>query len=214
MKKLFKIQKNRGMIHSMFTQGHPEYSRGMTYVEIIVVLGIFAIMSSIVIFNYGEFQARVDIKNLASDIALKIVEAQKSALSGKLSTQPFTSTSKPSYGVYFNLSTSTTFIYFADLNNANGYEAGAETLDPITITKGNYISNINKCSADPCDLANDQISSLSIAFKRPDSRAVFFSSSSPMPTFSGSDYIQITIKSPKTATAKIKIYLSGRIQIN
>ncbi|KKQ07855.1 MAG: hypothetical protein US18_C0006G0001, partial [Parcubacteria group bacterium GW2011_GWB1_36_5] len=51
-------------------------NRGMTYVELIVVLSIFAVMSSIVLFNYGEFQAKVDIKNLASDIALKIVEAQ------------------------------------------------------------------------------------------------------------------------------------------
>ena len=62
------------------------YNRGMTYVELIVVLSIFSIMTSVVLFNYGAFQAKVDIKNLASDIALKIVEAQKSALSGKLST--------------------------------------------------------------------------------------------------------------------------------
>ena len=47
----------------------------MTYIELIVVLSIFAVMSSVVIFNYGLFQARIDIKNLASDIALKFVEA-------------------------------------------------------------------------------------------------------------------------------------------
>ena len=58
--------------------------KGMTYVELIVVLSIFSAMTSVVLFNYGEFQAKVDIKNLASDIALKIVEAQKSSLSGKL----------------------------------------------------------------------------------------------------------------------------------
>ena len=48
----------------------------MTYVELIVVLAIFAILSSVVMFNYGNFQAKVDIKNLGSDIALKIVRTQ------------------------------------------------------------------------------------------------------------------------------------------
>ena len=58
-------------------------------------------MTSVVLFNYGEFQAKVDIKNLTSDIALQIVEAQKSALWGvALSSSAFAS--KPSYGVYFS----------------------------------------------------------------------------------------------------------------
>ncbi|WP_146755300.1 type II secretion system protein, partial [Shigella flexneri] len=60
------------------------WERGMTYVELIVVLSIFATISSVVIFNYGAFQDRIDIKNLSSDIGLKIVEAQKSSLSGQL----------------------------------------------------------------------------------------------------------------------------------
>src|SRR3989344_6451778 len=74
--------------------------RGMTYVELIVVLGIFGVISSVVMFNYGEFQDKVEIKNLASDIALKVVEAQKSAMSGKLPVNP-PSGWKPAYGVYF-----------------------------------------------------------------------------------------------------------------
>ena len=42
----------------------------MTYVELVVVLGIFAVMSNVVIFNYGGFQAKVDIKNLSKHITL------------------------------------------------------------------------------------------------------------------------------------------------
>ena len=100
-------------------------NKGMTYVELIVVLSIFSIMTSIVLFNYGEFQAKVDIRNLASDIALKIVEAQKSALSGKLPTQATGATWKPSYGVYLNISTPTEFIYTSNLKKSvNGNEPG------------------------------------------------------------------------------------------
>ncbi|MEI8174704.1 MAG: type II secretion system protein [bacterium] len=122
---------------------------GMTYVELIVVLSIFAVMSSIVIFNYGQFQAKVDIKNLASDIALKIVEAQQSTMSGKLNSGVSMIDWKPSYGVYFNLTVNPTnidntdgsiaynkkFNYFVDKDNSKTYASLLEKLDTILITK-------------------------------------------------------------------------------
>src|ERR1035437_1408114 len=103
MKKLIKIKNNAGM----------------SYIELIVVLTIFSVISSVVIFNYGNFQAKVDIKNLASDIALQVVQAQKSSLSGLL--PPLAQELlvipgwKPSYGVYFTTSDKTDFIYFVDV---------------------------------------------------------------------------------------------------
>ena len=183
-------------------------NRGMSYIELIVVLSIFSVMTSVILFNYGEFQEKVDIKNLASDIALKVVEAQKSSLSGKLNSSAGSSW-KPAYGVYFDISSPKQFIYFVDLNNLNGYETG-ETLDTIIITKNNSISGIDRCTGITC--IPSAISPLSINFKRPDSRAIF-TDSNGLP-LTGFDYAQITILSPKGATAKIKIYPSGRIQIN
>jgi len=207
--KNLKINKlNRGMTRSIFTQGHPEYFRGMTYIELIVVLSIFATMSSIIAFNHGKFQGKVDVKSMASDIALKIVEAQKSSLSGNLPSggTPF-DTWKPSYGVRFNIATKDQFIYFVDLDNANGDDE--KLLETIRITKNNYISNINLCSDNPCDLGNSPINSFSVFFERPRSSANFTGVS-----VTGSNYVQITIKSPKDATAFIKIWPSGRIQVN
>ena len=185
-------------------------SNGMSYVELIVVLSIFAILSAVSMFSYREFQANVDIRNLASDIASKIVEAQKSSLDGKwnVSADP---NWKPSYGVYFNTTDSDTqkqFIYFVDLVNAGDYDEPLEELDTISITKGNYISSINKCTTPPCD-SDNSINSLAIIFKRPDSSAIFADLDVP-----GSGYVQITIISPQGKTAFIKIYPSGRIQVN
>ena len=113
-------------------------SNGMTYVELIVVLSIFAVLSTVVIFNYGDFQAKVDIKNLASDIALKAVEAQKSSLNGVLPLAGYNpATWKPSYGVYFDMNAPKQFIYFVDLNNSGDYQTN-ELLDTISITKNNW----------------------------------------------------------------------------
>ena len=190
-------------------------SNGMTYIELIVVLGIWAVMSSIVMFDYQEFQAKVDIKSLASDIALKIVEAQKSALSGKwASGAPLDW--KPSYGVYFDINSippgdNKSFIYFADLYNDKIYNDAP--LDTINMTKGNYIDKIETCAIS-CLLINPAY--LSITFKRPDSGVFFYSNVplDPKDPINNFDYIKITIKSPKGAAALIKIYPSGRIQVN
>lgn len=184
-------------------------NKGMTYVELIVVLAIFAVISSVVMFNYGNFQAKVDIKNLGSDIALKIVEAQKSSLSGLLPALSYGPDWKPSYGVYFDITTPTLskqFIYFADLNNANGYEAG-EALSTISITKNNSISELRIFGAG----CPSTVTNLNIIFKRPDSGATIISNPALSCTPS---YVQITVVSPKGMTSLIKLYPSGRVQIN
>ncbi len=214
--------KNIRSRHSHRQAGHPEYSRGMSYIELIVVLSIFSAMSAIVLFNYSDFQTKVDIKNLASDIALKVVEGQKSSLSGKLpplAQQVLTdSTWKPSYGVYINPTTDNkSFTYFVDLKNPvqnNFYDASicpgsGECLDNITITKGNYISRLDvfyQGSPTP-----NPISDLTVSFVRPNSGAIIKSST----TFSSVvSFVQITITSPKLISSVIKIYPSGRIQVN
>jgi prepilin-type N-terminal cleavage/methylation domain-containing protein len=190
---------------------------GMTYVELIVVLSIFAVMSSIVIFNYGGFQANVDIKNLASNIALKIVEAQNSSLSGLQQTGALPSW-KPAYGVYFNKQTSpSSFIYFADLNDNGLYDGagcGGECLNQISITKNNVISNLNVFYQDGTNAcATTCPADLTVSFKRPDSGAVLYSGVAKLLAVS---YIQITIASPRSAAAigLIKVYPSGRVQVN
>lgn len=193
----------------------------MSYVELIVVLSIFSAMTSVVLFNYGDFQARVDIKNLASDIALKVVEAQKMSLSGDLPPQAQYTlladpvTWNPSYGVYFAMSDASSFIYFSNVVNpaTKLYDTPPnctqECLEKITITRNNYISGIDRCTG-PCDTPVP-VTPLSVVFTRPSSRAIFNSNGTPL---TGFDYIQISIASPKGTTSRIKIYPSGRIQVN
>jgi len=193
-------------------------NKGMTYVELIVVLSIFGIMSSIVLFNYNKFQAKVDIKNLANDIALKIVQAQKDAMSGKIPVQTIGDSWRPSYGVYFDLSYPKSFIYFADLppinqlyDQGSGCDLGGECLDDIEITKGK-ISKIEECSTSTEDCLSpvSTPNPLSITFTRPNSGASFFPSLSV-----SSNYIRITVSSSDNSfDGYIRVYPSGRIQVN
>jgi prepilin-type N-terminal cleavage/methylation domain-containing protein len=197
---------------SIFKKGNNQ--KGMSYVELIVVLSIFSILSGVVIYNYGKFQSKVDIKNLASDIALKIVEAQKSSLSGKLPQMEISSDWKPSYGVYFSLldkDGDKSFIYFTDINQDNlfdGADCTGECLEKTSITKNNTISSLDVFYE---DAKSTPLTDLAITFSRPSSSAVVTSSTSFDTPFS---YVQITITSPNSPTAQIKVYPSGRIQVN
>lgn len=195
--------------------GHDNSQSGMSYVELIVVLSIFSVMTSVVLFNYGGFQAKVDIKNLASDIALKVVEAQKSSLSGKLppTGAPY-NTWKPSYGVYIDQSgDDKSFIYFTDkdqnglLSNPSCVEGG-ECLEKIVVTKGNTISSLKVFYLDG---TSSSLGNMTVVFKRPNSGAILNTSSGFTSAIS---YVEITITSPKGPKAVIKIYPSGRIQVN
>ncbi|MEK7564423.1 MAG: type II secretion system protein [Patescibacteria group bacterium] len=201
---------------------HKQYNKGMTYVELIVVLGIFSLMSTVITFNYGFFQSKVDTKNLGNEIALKIVEAQKAALSGKLPTTTVPSTWKPSYGIYFDSTNSNDsndsiffnkkFIYFTDLDSDGIYDGlphctTTECLGKVSIPKGSYISAIQvfgTVSATP--------SNLTATFSRVNSGVNFTSNGTALA--GAVSYVQITVISPKGGSALIKIYPSGRVQMN
>lgn len=198
-------------------------NKGMTYVELIVVLSIFSVMTSIVLFNYNGFQSKIDIRVLANDIALKIVEAQKAAVSGKLPPS-YPADWKPSYGVSFNKSNTPDtddiplnekFIYFVDLTSDNTFFppcfGNLECLNSINITKGNFIEKIEVVRLN--GVSND-FNNLVVSFTRPNSGAII--KSGPFSVGNDVDYVKITISSPGTDQIKsyIRVYVSGRIQID
>src|SRR3989338_5832996 len=162
------------------------YNAGMTYVELIVVLSIFSVMTSIALFDYNKFQAKVDIKVLATDIS-----------------DPDW---KPSYGIYFDATAPSEFIYFANIDNNNYYDSSSDSiLDSITILKGNSISGLEAVGC-------PEVTDLSIVFRRPNSGALITSNGFSLS--SCISYARITITSPQSPTPNIRVYPSGRIQIN
>lgn len=198
-------------------------NRGMTYVELIVVLSIFSVLSSVAIYNYGDFQANVDIKTLASDIALQVVKAQKDSLSGLLPppTQLVKTDWKPSYGVYLDLSKgeAKSFIYFVDADNSGTFEGGfeggctGECLNSVSISKGSYISGVEVVYWEKGSPEAPKLDNLTITFSRPNSGAEIKDNGNLIdPAYL--NYANITVNSREGATSLIKVYASGRIQID
>ena len=143
-------------------------ARGFTLVEMFVVISIFAVMASIVIYKFQDFNKDITLDNLAQDIALRISEAQKTAISGVLASGGGTGLTPPSYGVHFSsdptAGSNKQFIYFTDtyppasgitpagnslydgiaagISSLCGSTYGAECLSVTSITTGDYISDL------------------------------------------------------------------------
>lgn len=163
---------------------------GFTFVEMITVISIFAVMGSIVLFKYGEFSKRANLDNLAQNVALKVVEAQKSAISG-VKTSGVTSGLAPSYGMYFTINSSGSankkLVYFgdmpagADLEGDKIYQTtggtsalpcgtsyGSECLSVTSVTSGEYVSRIcYSTSATVFTCPSSSNTAAQIVYKRP-----------------------------------------------
>jgi prepilin-type N-terminal cleavage/methylation domain-containing protein len=133
--------------------------QGFTLFEIVFVMAIFAIMSSITIFRFDNFSAQTSFTNLTQDIALRVVTAQKTATSGALNSNFTSAGTAPVYGITFTSGTvsdtaNRTFTYFTDYTGASSVPdglfnsggacntAGSECLSTTTITTGQYVSAI------------------------------------------------------------------------
>ncbi|OGI82015.1 hypothetical protein A3I95_03380 [Candidatus Nomurabacteria bacterium RIFCSPLOWO2_02_FULL_44_12] len=194
----------------------------MTYIELIVVFTIFSVLTGVSLYSYHSFQDRVDMKALANDIALKAVQAQKDASFGRtLLSAP--AGWKPSYGLFFApTANNKAFIYFSDLNQEQIYTTGfagtlncvpgvdTECIEKINITKGNTISEIRVFFLGD-SVGTVHNNGFHMSFTRPGLEPTVAGIG---PFLFNVDYTQIKIVSPKGAIAYIKIYSSGRIQIN
>lgn len=197
----------------------------MSYVELIVVLAIFFTLAGAMLLNSGTFQKKVEISSLSNDIALKIVEAQKSAISGKLpplDQQQYLYDQgllswKPSYGINFDLNASTkSFVYFVDLDSDSSYNEatlGLEKLDTFNLTKSNYIERIELTFDN--QVQKQDLITLSLSVTRPNSGFVFSGGDgATSQIFSNADYVKIFIASSgNSLKSTIKVYPSGRLEI-
>ena len=169
------------------------HEKGFTLLEVTFVITIFAIMASIVLFRFKDFGTKTSFDNLTQDIALNIVQAQKSAISGALNPNFAGTSNPPAYGVYFKTSVDSPesdpatheFTYFTDIPTGGAafgnkiYDVptsgcpsspivGNECISTTSITSGEYVYQI--CGIDTSGVFNCDTSgsrSASITFIRP-----------------------------------------------
>jgi prepilin-type N-terminal cleavage/methylation domain-containing protein len=211
---------------------------GFTIIEMIFVVMIFAILSTIAFFNFGIFSARISFDNLTQDVALKIIQAQKNAMLGAVNSNFITRDMKPTYGIYFTVGSSTAiavsnnqFISFTDIP-ASGTTTGNKLYDVPTnpnyscntsgspecisvtqINTGEYVDEI--CYNSPMGGLTCNAKDVHIVFTRPlPDASILYRTSFAATTYFNSGYVCIELTSLNDPDSKrtIKVNSFGQVQ--
>lgn len=197
------------------------FDRGVTFIELIVVIAIFGIIAGIILFNYAGFDSNIKLQNIMNDIATTVKSAQISGSSGKFDTRMAGAIPayRPTYGIYFqNDASGGSFTYFVDapnsgLINDNAFNSTfSEDIKIVAFQNGFKINKIcydvktPSINGSSCDTSTT--AQATATFTRPDLFAY-------LPDGLGGKYndINITVEAPNGMMKTLVIYASGAMSI-
>ena len=200
---------------------------GFTVIELVVVLGIIAIVTSIVLSSQSRFGGSVLLTNLAYDIAVTIRQAQSYGISVRQFAPASTSsTFDLGYGVHVRAANPSMFLIFADVRDDKKYDtrfdtgqaciSDSECVRLFRIEQGNYIKKF--CATrladgvSECSDNGTRLTSLDITFKRPNPDAHFVTNINPDGSYRYKN-ATIFIANPAGVTREIHVARTGQIYV-
>ena len=99
-------------------------ARGFTLIEVVVVIGVMAIISSLMLANFPRFNKQISVEREASKLALSLRKAQSYALAVRefnpaFNDDPFCVSPPvkfPGYGIFFKISDPARYFNYGDVN--------------------------------------------------------------------------------------------------
>lgn len=178
-----------------------------------VVLFVSALVSTVVLVNFGDFTSKTSFENEALNVALEVKKAQVYGMNGKeVSAGSF----GVPYGISIGIDNPNSFIFFSDNNQNNIYNPPAENISTLKINDGFIIDDI--CvNTIFCEKSYSTIlNGFTILFKRPNPDAIIYtisrSNGNPISLYSN---ISIKIKRISDGSIKtINVTNTGQIYIN
>jgi|AntDeeMinimDraft_6_1070357.scaffolds.fasta_scaffold07045_3 prepilin-type N-terminal cleavage/methylation domain-containing protein len=149
-------------------------SPGFTLIELIVAIGVVAIIAGITLGSRQNYSRAVNLNNVAHEIALSIRQAQTYSVSSRGSSlgDPVDSFV---YGVYFEKNNPQQFILYQNNNTNEAYQASDTPVETYQLPNRMEIDKIcliaNYSQGDACGSGDNKVS---VAFKRPDPSALFY----------------------------------------
>lgn len=195
-------------------------SKGFTLAELMIVISIVSVISTVVMFGYRQFSDRLALTSAAQEIAISIREAQSYGVSvrqSSVSSQDF----DKGYGIYFSVDDPSYYYLFVDLNDDQKYEnpsnCTGECVSKNEIRNSVRISQV--CGASfggsiSCPV-NPSVRALNVSFIRPnpDARVRFTNSGGG---FFGNLYKtgRVELTSPLGNKMRVDVENTGQIYIN
>jgi prepilin-type N-terminal cleavage/methylation domain-containing protein len=170
--------------------------RGFSLIEMLTVIAIFSIITSVILVNQSRFNSSMLVTSLAYEVALAVREAQVYGLAVKESDGGFAA----GYGIHFTTDSSTFLLFTEKSDPANGsYDEGKDGVEKTyTLRGGNSV--VELCAASDCSLAT-----LDIVYLRP----------SPDIKINGNKNIAASIKieSPRGEQRTVIVNTTGQISV-
>lgn len=204
---------------------------GVTLVELIVVVAIVALISSVLMFNYSDFSTNVSLRGLSQEVALAIRKTQTYATS----VHNAGSDSYPAYGISFSLQdpvgayepSKKQFVLFADIplgpdplpnrlydtdGTCGAPLSGAECTEELVITSGDSVVGIETDRT-----GRVSTGSVTITFRRPTPDAsICYSYGGPHDSCIPQtiSYAKIFLQSAKGVERVVTVWNTGQISVN
>lgn len=119
-------------------------NKGFTIIELLVVISIIAIMSGIVLIDYRSGQQTLALQRATNKLAQDIRRVQEMAMSARECDICPGGGIPDGYGIRFKGGEPEHYILFADRNDNQDYDAGADTkIEDIQIGEGVEISDVS-----------------------------------------------------------------------
>jgi prepilin-type N-terminal cleavage/methylation domain-containing protein len=154
-------------------------NKGFTLVEMLISVGIFTVMSAIILANYPEFRSRSALDNLTAQVAIVFREAQVYGISVR---EEGDADFDVGYGVHVDIDSSKNgnkeLIIFADKNRDKMFNPGTEkdsdsVVETFTLTGGESITQLCAPSCVDGTIRPQEQSSVTAVFVRPNPDAYF-----------------------------------------
>lgn len=182
------------------------FLRGFSLVELLVAVGIFVVISTVILANHSRFNSSILLGSLAYDIALSIREAQVYGLSVK----QFESAFQVGYGIRFAGNSS--YVFFVDTNANRQYDDGVDSIvQSYSLGRGHSIARFCGVTSEMVERCSDSptpITHLDIVFLRPDPDATM-SSNEPGTYSTG----RIVLSAPGESTRTVEVASTGQISV-
>lgn len=171
--------------HSTFLKNTKRYKNlkkikqaGFTIAELIIVIAIFTIITTVALLDQNRLNSGVLMTNLAYETALSVREAQVYGVGVRNfgGTEVFSG----QFGTYFTINSPDRIILFNDKNENTVYDSDLDEAQyqyVFTEQRGNKIKAIclGALNGSPCSRGSSaSVDSLRILFKRPNLEAKFY----------------------------------------
>ena len=186
-------------------------NKGFTLIEMLISVGIFTVMSGIILANYPEFRSRSALDNLTAQIAIVFREAQVYGISVREEGASFDT----GYGVHVDITgeNKKQLIIFADRNNDTIFDKNIDSvLETFNLTGGETISELCAPSCVGGTGTRPMYpNSLTAVFVRPNPDAYFAINEIPNPSMSS---ISLKVSNRSGSYSRyVEVYTTGQISV-